>query len=121
ETVQSLESGQIALAENLRFYLGEESNDEKFAIDICHHFGVFVNDAFSDSHRAHASISQIPHFKPSCAGLLMEKEIEELSKALKPSKRPAIASMKSVPGEDLVMYVLEKVGLEHTKGIKSSF
>jgi len=91
EAVQSLESGQVALAENLRFWPGEEAGDEKFAIDLCHHFGVFVNDAFSDSHRAHASIFQIPRFKPSCAGLLMKKEIEELSKALKPSKGPAIA------------------------------
>jgi 3-phosphoglycerate kinase len=91
DAVQSLEEGQVALAENLRFYPQEESGDEKFAIDLCHHFGVFVNDAFSVSHRAHASVSQIPHFKPSCAGLLMQKEIEELSKALKPSKRPAIA------------------------------
>jgi phosphoglycerate kinase len=89
--VQSLESGQIALAENLRFWPQEEAGDEKFAIDICHHFGVFVNDAFSAAHRAHASISEIPRFKPSCAGFLMEKEISELSNALKPSKRPAIA------------------------------
>jgi 3-phosphoglycerate kinase len=89
--VQSLEGGQIALAENLRFWPQEEAGDEKFAIDLCHHFGVFVNDAFSASHRAHASISQAPRFKPSCAGLLMQKEIEELSKALKPSRRPAIA------------------------------
>jgi phosphoglycerate kinase len=107
EIVQSLDAGQVALAENLRFYPQEENNDsprsdlpglgetdgagEKFAIDICHHFGVFVNDAFSVSHRTHASIVQIPKFKPSCAGLLMEKEISELTTALKPSKRPAIA------------------------------
>jgi phosphoglycerate kinase len=91
EIAQSLESGQIALAENLRFYPGEEAGDEKFAIDLCHHFGVYVNDAFAVSHRAHASVSQIPRFKPSCAGFLMEKEITELSKALKPTKRPAIA------------------------------
>jgi len=91
EAVQSLESGQVALAENLRFYPQEEAGDEQFAIDLCHHFGVYVNDAFSASHRAHASIFQIPKFKPSCAGLLMQKEIEELSKALKPSKRPSIA------------------------------
>ncbi len=91
ETIQSLESGQIALAENLRFYPQEEAGDEKFAIDLCHHFGVYVNDAFSASHRAHSSISLVPRFKPSCAGLLMQKEIEELSKALKPSKRPSIA------------------------------
>jgi len=91
EAVRSLESGQVALAENLRFYPQEEAGDEQFAIDLCHHFGVYVNDAFSVSHRAHASIFQIPKFKPSCAGLLMQKEIEELSKALKPSKRPSIA------------------------------
>jgi phosphoglycerate kinase len=91
ETVQSLESGQIALVENLRFYPQEEAGDEKFAIDVCHHFGVFVNDAFSATHRAHASISLVPRFKPSCAGLLLEKEIKELTKALKPSRRPAIA------------------------------
>lgn len=89
--IQSLESGQIALAENLRFYAGEEAGDEDFAVNICHHFGVYVNDAFSASHRAHSSISQIPRFKPSCAGFLMEKEIAELSRALKPTKRPAIA------------------------------
>ncbi|MFA6193597.1 MAG: phosphoglycerate kinase [Parcubacteria group bacterium] len=89
--IQSLESGQVALAQNLRFYPQEEAGDEQFAIDLCHHFGVYVNDAFSASHRAHSSISQIAKFKPSCAGLLMQKEIAELSKALKPSKRPSIA------------------------------
>ncbi|MDD3486766.1 MAG: phosphoglycerate kinase [Candidatus Moranbacteria bacterium] len=89
--IQSLENGQVALAENLRFYKEEETGDEDFAVNICHHFGVYVNDAFSAAHRAHSSISQIPRFKPSCAGLLMEKEVEELTKALKPAKRPAIA------------------------------
>jgi len=99
EAIQSLQAGQIALCENLRFHSGEEEGDsprsggagEKFAIDICHHFGVYVNDAFSASHRAHASISQIPRFKPSCAGLLLEKEIRELGVALKPPKSPALA------------------------------
>jgi phosphoglycerate kinase len=91
EAVQSLEAGQVALAENLRFHPEEEKGDAKFAIDICHHFGVFVNDAFSASHRAHASISEVPKYKPACAGFLMEKEITELGKALQPSKRPAIA------------------------------
>ena len=89
--VQSLDSGQIALAENLRFWPQEEAGDEKFAIDICHHFGVYVNDAFSASHRVHASVAKIPKFKPSCVGLLMEKEIHQLSKALVPSRRPSIA------------------------------
>jgi len=89
--VRNLKDGQIALAENIRFYPEEEKGDEQFAINICHHFGFFVNEAFSASHRAHASVSEIPKFKPSCAGLDFEKEIEELSQALKPIKRPAIA------------------------------
>jgi len=91
EIVRRLSEGEVALAENIRFYPEEEANDENFAIDICHHFGVFVNDAFSASHRAHASIFQIPRFKPSCAGFLVEKEITELSKALKPFKKPSLA------------------------------
>jgi phosphoglycerate kinase len=88
---RNLPEGEIALAENIRFHPEEENNDKDFAIKLCRHFGVFVNDAFGVSHRANASISQIPRFKPSCAGLLMEKEIRELTTALQPSKRPAIA------------------------------
>src|SRR4030042_5746608 len=91
EIVRNLSEGKVAFAENIRFYPEEEINDEKFAIDICHHFGVYVNDAFSASHRVHASVTKIPKFKPSCVGLLMEKEINQLSKALIPSKRPSIA------------------------------
>lgn len=91
DIIRSLGEGEIALAENIRFYPEEEKGDENFAINLCHHFGVYVNDAFAVSHRAHATLAQIPRFKPSCAGLLMEKEIDELSKALKPPKRPSIA------------------------------
>lgn len=90
-TVRNLKENEIAIAENIRFYPEEEKNDEQFAIKLCHHFGVFVNDAFSVSHRTHATVVQVPRFKPSCAGFLMEKEILELSKALKPFKRPAVA------------------------------
>ncbi|MFA5925442.1 MAG: phosphoglycerate kinase [Parcubacteria group bacterium] len=89
--VRNLADGEVALAENIRFYPEEEENSEQFAIKLCHHFGVFVYDAFSVSHRLHASIAQIPLFKPSCAGFLLEKEIKELSKAMTPPKRPAMA------------------------------
>jgi phosphoglycerate kinase len=91
EIVRSLGDGEIAMAENVRFYPEEEQGDENFAIKLCHHFGVYVNDAFAVSHRAHATLAKIPHFKPGCAGLQMEKEINELSKALNPPKRPSIA------------------------------
>jgi len=96
EMTRNLRDGEVALAENIRFHPEEEKNDEQFAVEICHHFGVFVNDAFSASHRAHATVAQIPRFKPSCAGLLMEKEIKELSKALNPPKRPAMAVIGGV-------------------------
>ncbi len=89
--VRNLEPGEVVLAENIRFHAEEENNDEDFAIRVCHHFGYFVNDAFSASHREHATVSQIPRFKPSCAGLQMENEIRELKKALKPKERPSIA------------------------------
>jgi phosphoglycerate kinase len=91
QIARNLSDGEIALAENIRFYPEEEQGDAEFAVKICHHFGVFVNDAFGVSHRADTSIAQIPRFKPSCAGILMQKEIEELSKALKPSKNPSMA------------------------------
>ena len=96
KAIRSLGNGEVALVENIRFHPEEEKNDEQFAVKICHHFGVFVNDAFSVSHRAHATIAQIPRFKPSCAGLLMEKEIKELTQALKPSKRPSLAIIGGV-------------------------
>lgn len=91
EKIRTLGNGEVALAENIRFYPEEEAGNEQFAVDICHHFGVFVYDAFGVAHRAHSSIAQIPKYKPSCAGLLLEREIKELSRALEPSKRPAIA------------------------------
>ncbi len=89
--VRGLGEGEIALAENIRFYSQEEDNDENFAIELCHNFGVYVNDAFSVSHRKHASVVSIPKYKPSCAGLAFEKEIKELYQAAEPSKRPCIA------------------------------
>jgi len=91
EIVRNLSDGEVALAENIRFYPEEEANDEKFAVAVCHHCGVFVNDAFAVSHRHNASLARIPRFKPSCAGFLMQKEIEELTKALNPARSPSMA------------------------------
>jgi phosphoglycerate kinase len=108
QAVQLLGDGEIALAENIRFYPEEEKGNEQFAIDISHHFGVFVNDAFCDSHRAHASISVIPKFKPSCAGLIMEREINELKKALNPPKRPSLAIIGGIKIETKLP-VIEKL------------
>ncbi len=78
--VDSLNFGEVVLLENLRFHKGEEANDLKFARELASLADVFVNDAFSVSHRSHASVASIAKFLPSCAGFLLEKEVENLSR-----------------------------------------
>ena len=83
-------SGSIFLLENLRFLPGEEKNDEKFAKQLASLGDLYINDAFAVSHRANASVEAITKFLPSYAGLLMEKEIENLNKAIKKPKKPFV-------------------------------
>ncbi len=83
EMARQLESGQVLLLENLRFHAEEEANDPAFSKALASLAEVYVNDAFGSAHRAHASTEGITHFlKPAVAGLLMEKEITYLGKAL---------------------------------------
>ncbi len=83
--------GEIYLLENLRFYKEEEKNDLDFAKELAKEIDVYVNDAFSASHRAHASIVAIVQFiKEKCAGFQLLKEIENLKKVLEDIKKPAI-------------------------------
>ena len=70
--VNGLASGDIAVLENLRFHPGEEANDPDFARDLAELGEFYVNDAFSASHRAHASTEQLAHLLPSAAGLQMQ-------------------------------------------------
>lgn len=79
---------KIFLLENLRFYKEEEQNDNIFAEKLSHLAEIYVNDAFSASHRSHASIVGIPMFIPFFAGLRMEKEVDVLSEVLQKPKRP---------------------------------
>jgi phosphoglycerate kinase len=76
----------VVLLENLRLHPEEEKNDEKFAKKLAAHADVYVNDAFGACHREHASVHAITKFLLSCAGLLVEKEVKELSKLLNPEK-----------------------------------
>jgi len=85
-----LPDSDITLLENLRLHEEEEKNDANFAKKLAGHAEIYVNDAFGASHRKHASVYAITKFLPSCAGFLVEKEIKELSKLLKPEK-PFIA------------------------------
>jgi phosphoglycerate kinase len=76
--------GDIIMLENIRFAVGEEENSAKLAKKLAKLADVYVNDAFAVSHRAHASVSAIKNYLPSYAGLLLEKEINNLNKALHP-------------------------------------
>ena len=79
---------KIVMLENLRFYEEEEKNDNKFAKHLASLADIYVNDAFSCSHRAHASISEITKFLPSYSGLQFNLEIDALSKITSKIKRP---------------------------------
>jgi len=88
ETVGALGQGQIAVLENLRFHLGEESNCSIFASELAELGDVYVNDGFSVSHRAHASTAGIASLLPSVAGINMQAELTALSSALEDPQRP---------------------------------
>ena len=77
--------GEVLLLENIRNYPGEEKNDKNFAKQLAKLGDIYVNDAFSASHRNHASIVGIPEYLPSFAGLLFEEEFKNLSHAFKPT------------------------------------
>src|ERR1700712_1339841 len=92
EMAANLESGQSLLLENLRFHPEEEANDPLFAQKLASLCDVYVNDAFGSAHRAHASTEGVTHFvKVSAAGLLMEKELTYLGKALSEPDKPFVA------------------------------
>lgn len=82
---------QVMLLENTRFHPGEETNDPKFARQLAALADVFVQDAFGNAHRKHASTVGVPKFLPSVAGLLIERELTAITKPLKHPKRPFVA------------------------------
>ena len=83
--------GTVLLLENTRFHAGEEANDPAFAAQLASHGEIYVNDAFSTAHRAHASTEGVARLLPSAAGRLMQAELEALSNALTAPERPVIA------------------------------
>ncbi|MEC0271811.1 phosphoglycerate kinase [Peribacillus frigoritolerans] len=116
ETVQSIienmQNGEILLLENVRFYPGEEKNDQELAKSFAAMADVYVNDAFGAAHRAHASTEGIAHHLPAVAGLLMEKELSVLGKALSNPERPFTAIIGGAKVKDkigVIENLLEKV------------
>jgi len=90
EIAASLDPGQVALLENVRFEPGEERNDDGLASKLASLADVYVNDAFGAAHRAHASTAGVAGKLPSAAGLLMERELSALGKALDDPERPLV-------------------------------
>jgi len=113
EMARQLESGQVLLLENLRFHAEEEANDPEFSKALAALAEVYVNDAFGSAHRAHASTEGITHYlKPAVAGLLMEKEITYLGKALENPEKPFVAIIggSKISGKiDVIQNLLDKV------------
>jgi phosphoglycerate kinase len=91
DAVAALKDGQVLLLENLRFHAAEEANDKAFAAELASLGDLYVNDAFSCAHRAHASTEAIAHLLPSAAGRLMQEELDHLSAALEKPERPVVA------------------------------
>ncbi|MFB5761953.1 phosphoglycerate kinase [Paenibacillus medicaginis] len=89
--VAELQNGDVLLLENVRFYPGEEKNDPELAKQFAELADLFVNDAFGAAHRAHASTEGIAHQLPAVSGLLMERELSVLGKALSNPDRPFTA------------------------------
>ena len=91
QAVAALEPGDVVLLENLRFHPGEEKNDPGFADQLAALGEIYVDDAFSAAHRAHASITGLAERLPSAAGRLMQAELEALTSALEHPDRPVAA------------------------------
>ena len=103
EMAGKLEKGQTLLLENLRFHPEEEANDEKFSKQLSNLAHYYVNDAFGTAHRAHASTVGITKFlQKSAAGLLMEKELEYLGRAMHHPEHPFIAILGGAKVSDKI-------------------
>ncbi|PRD43933.1 phosphoglycerate kinase [Phyllobacterium phragmitis] len=110
--VAAMKDGDILLLENTRFHPGEEKNDPDFARALAANGDIYVNDAFSAAHRAHASTEGLAHLLPAYAGRAMQAELDALEKGLGNPARPVVAIVggaKVSSKIDLLMNLIEKV------------
>lgn len=108
------DTADVMLLENIRFHAGEENNDEEFARRLAGLGDIYCNDAFSAAHRAHASTEGVARHLPSCAGRLMQAELEALEAALGKPRRPVLAVVggaKVSTKLDLLGNLVEKVDM----------
>lgn len=112
QEISTMQEGDIILLENVRFHPGEEKNDEELAKAFANLADVFVNDAFGAAHRAHASTAGIASHLPAVSGLLLEKELDVLGKALSEPERPFTAIIGGAKVKDkigVIDHLLDKV------------
>jgi len=110
--IEALGEGEIVLLENVRFHAGEEANDPAFAAELAKLGDLYVNDAFSCAHRAHASTEGIAHLLPAAAGLSMQAELDALEGALGSPQHPVVAVVggaKVSSKIDVLTHLVEKV------------
>src|SRR6195256_4227156 len=91
KAIAAMKDGDILCLENTRFHKEEENNDPAFVAALAKHGDIWVNDAFSAAHRAHASTEGLGHKLPACAGRTMQAELDALDKALEAPTKPVVA------------------------------
>ncbi|MEX0816943.1 MAG: phosphoglycerate kinase [Gaiellales bacterium] len=104
-----VDDARVRVLENTRFHPGETKNDPEFARELASHGDLYVNDAFGAAHRAHASTVGVAQLLPAYAGLLLERELEELGSLLESPERPFVAVLGGAKVED-------KIGVLHSLG-----
>jgi phosphoglycerate kinase len=110
----SLKPGQVGLLENVRFHKGEEANDKGFAQELATLGDIYINDAFSAAHRAHASTEALAHILPAGAGFMVEAELKALHEALESPQKPVAAVVggaKISTKLDVLNNLVEKVDM----------
>ncbi len=114
KVVKALKPGDVALLENVRYHNGEEANDPVFSKALAALGDIYVNDAFSSAHRAHASTEGLAHFLPTFAGRQMQAELEALTVALESPKKPVMAIVggaKISTKLDVLKHLVDKVDM----------
>ncbi len=107
--------GEVLLLENLRFHPEEEANDPEFSKQLASLADIYVNDAFGSAHRAHAStVGMVSYLPLAAAGLLMDRELEWLTRVTRNPQRPCVALLGGAKVSDKIDVIRNLVGVVDT-------
>ena len=113
--VAAMKDGDVLLLENLRYHPGEEANDPQFAAQLAKLGDIYVNDAFGAAHRAHASVAAVAeHFKEKVAGLLLQKEVDYLGRALSHPDHPFVVILGGAKVSDKIQVITKMLEVADT-------